>query len=243
MVAFNSCWGCVACLHLNGLPKITGNTEFKYGYGTVYGEKVDMEAFNKEVNVAQQNADLQAQQQGQPGQPVDKGAVWNSFVEKLILAKEYEALGIEVSEAEFDAYLYGKNGFSVLPDIESQFKDSITGMFNEKLLQSTIEQLETSDNPEDVQRWESSKEYYITRRQQEKYFNVLSQGMYVTKLEAKNEYTAQKEVKSISYVFKRYSDIKDDEIELNDEKLKAYFEAHKDEKIPKQSCFKRSKVL
>ena len=204
--------------------------ELEYGYGTVYGEMVDMEAFNTEVNIAQENANLQARQQGQPTQPVDKSQVWNQFVENIVLEKEYQALGIDVSEAEFDAYLFGKNGFNVLPDIANQFKDSITGEFDEKFLQSTIEQLETSDNPDDIQRWESSKEYYIERRKREKYQDVLKQGMYVTKLEAKNEYQAQKEIKSIAYVYKRYNDIKDEEIDASDKKLKKYFDEHKEDK-------------
>ncbi len=221
--------GALLAFILTDYQKITGGTEFEYGYGTVYGEMVDMDAFNQEVNLAQQNADMQADQQGQPHQPVDRGAVWTSFVENLILEKEFAALGIDVSPAEFDAYLYGKQGFKVLSEIESQFKDSMTGQFNEKLLQSTIEQLEGSDNPEDVQRWETSKKYYTDRRKKEKYFDILGQGLYVTKLEAKNEYVAQKETKSVSYVFKRYTDIKDDEIDASEAKLKAYFEEHKNE--------------
>lgn len=222
--------GALLAFILTDYQKITGNTEFKLGYGTVYGEKVDMDEFNKEVNLAQENADLQADNQRQPRQPVDKTKVWQSFVEKMILEKELQSLGIEVSPEEFDAYLYGKNGFSVLPDIESQFKDSVTGMFNEKLLQSTIEQLENSDNPDEIKRWETSKEYYTNRRRQEKYFAVLSQGLYVTKLEAKNEYNAQKEVKSISFILKRYTEIKDADIDVSEGKLKAYFEKHKTEK-------------
>ena len=219
--------GALLAFILTDYNKMSGSTEFKYGYGTVYGEKVDMDEFNKEVNLAQENADMQADQQGEPRQPVDKAQVWNSFVQKIILEKEFVSLGIDVSAAEFDAYLYGKNGFNLLPDIENQFKDSLTGMFNEKLLQSTIEQMESSDNPEDVQRWEASKDYYTGRRRMEKYFNVLSQGLYVTKLEAKNEYSAQKEIKSISYVFARYADINDEDIDASEGKLKAYFEKHK----------------
>ncbi len=232
--------GALLAFILTDYNKMGGNTEYEYGYGTVYGEKVDMEAFNKEVDQQQENANMQAAQQGQPSQPVDRAQVWTSFVQKLVLEKEFAALGIQVSDDEFDAYLFGKSGFSVLPDIESQFKDSITGMFNEKLLQSTIEQMEDSQDPEQVQRWEASKEYYTNRRRQEKYFDILEQGLYVTKLEAKHEYTAQKETKSISYVLKRYSDIKDEDIDTSEDKLKAYFEKHKGEKKYENKVASRS---
>lgn len=221
--------GALLAFILTDYQKITGGSELQYGYGTVYGEMVDMDAFNQEVNLQQQNSDMQADQQGQPHQPVDRSVVWTSFVENLILNKELSALGIDVSPAEFDAYLYGKQGFTVLPEIEGQFRDSMTGMFNEKLLQTTIEEMEGSDDPQVVSRWETSKQYYIDRRKKEKYFNILGQGMYVTKLEAKNDYTAQKEVKSISYVFSRYSEIKDEDIDMSEAKVKAYFEEHKNE--------------
>ena len=215
---------------LTDYQKITGGADFEYGYGTVYGEMVDMAAFDEEVRKEQENADMQAQMQGQQPQPVDRAAVWARFVEQIILNKEFEALGIEVSPAEFDAYLYGKQGFKVLSEIESQFKDSLTGLFSEKMLQQAIETLESSSNPEDVKRWEASKEYYTARRKKEKYYHILQQGMYVTKLEAKNDYVAKNEIKSISYVFKRYADIKDEDIDASDKKLRAYWEKHKTEK-------------
>jgi peptidyl-prolyl cis-trans isomerase D len=222
--------GALLAFILTDYQKITGGSEFEYGYGTVYGEMVDMAAFDEEVRKEQENADFQAQMQGQQSQPVDRAAVWARFVEEIILDKEYEALGIEVSPAEFDAYLYGKQGFKVLAEIENQFKDSLTGLFSEKMLQQAIETLESSSNPEDVKRWEASKEYYTGRRKREKYFDILRQGMYVTKLEAKNDYIAKNELKTISYVFKRYTDIPDDQIDASEKKLKAYWEKHKTEK-------------
>ena len=204
--------------------------ESKYGYGTVYGEKVSIEEYNEALSIADENAARNAQQQQQPKQPVDEVAVWNGFVEKLLLEKEYEALGIDVSASEFDAYLYGKDGFQVLPDLAQGFTDSITGMFNEKLLQSRIEEMESSDDPEVQKQWDDSKNYYTDKRKQEKYVDILNQGMYVTNLEAKNEYFSQKEVKSISYVLKRYTDVLDEDIDASEEKLKAYYEKHKEEK-------------
>lgn len=222
--------GALLAFILTDYQKITGGSGFEFGYGTVYGEMVDMAAFDEEVRIEQENSDMQAAQQGRPSQPVDRDQVWTRFVENLILNQEYDALGIGVSEAEFDAYLYGKQGFSLLSEIESQFKDSITGLFNEKLLESTIADLEGSDDPETVKRWEANKKYYTERRKKEKYFDILGQGLYVTKLEAKNEYIAQKEIKSISYVFKRYAEIKDEDIDASEAKLRAYFNKHKDEK-------------
>ena len=75
----------------------------------------------------------------------DKG--WNYVVETTILEKEFEALGIDVNDTEFDSYLYGKDGFTVLPELLQSFADA-TGRLDEKKLQSTINQLQTSEKPE-----------------------------------------------------------------------------------------------
>ena len=54
---------------------------------------------------------------------------------------------------------------------------------------------------------------------------------YLDKLVKIKKPKTQKEVKSVSYVVRRYSDIQDDKINVSDEEVKAYFEEHKNEKI------------
>lgn len=207
--------------------------ESKYGYGTVYGDKVAPEKYEEMLNTFVQNDKNAAAQQGKEwtqkdeAQSADKA--WTFVVETTILEKEMEALGIEVGQAEFDAYLYGRDGFTVLPDLAQNFSDSL-GRFNEKALQQRIQQMESSDKPEERKAWEDSKEYYTDRRKQEKYFSIINQGVYVTKAEAEEEYLAQKTVKSIDLVLKRYSDIPDEEIKVTDEQLEAYYSEHKHEK-------------
>ncbi|MFT5857918.1 MAG: peptidyl-prolyl cis-trans isomerase D [Flavobacteriaceae bacterium] len=219
--------GALVAFIMGDFLKGGGAEEPKYGLGTMYGEKVDFEAFNEAVALAEENTRRNAAQQGQQPQPVDQSAVWRQFIEKLLLEKEYEALGINVGEAEFDAYLYGRDGFTVLADLEKNFIDSLTKAFNPKLLEKRIDEMMASDDAEIRKGWEDSKEYYTERRKQEKYFDIIGQGMYSTSLEAKDEYLAQNEVKNISYVLKRYRDIKESDFEPTDKQLKAYFEKHK----------------
>lgn len=222
--------GALVAFILGDYNKGNAGLEEKYGIGTVYGEKVDELDFNKSLKIAEENNLRSAQQQGQQQpQPVNKDQVWNSFVQDIVLQQEYAILGIEVGPVEFDAYIYGTDGFQVMPDLAESFKDSATGIFNANLLRSRLEEMESSDDPEVQKQWEDTKTYYTEKRKREKYFAILDQGVYVTNLEAKQEYLAQKEVKSISYVLKRFTEIKDEEIEVNDELLKKYFEEHSSE--------------
>lgn len=215
--------------------KIGGGSGEVLGYGTIGGERVDREAFDKEMQIARQdakvNAQFQARQTGQQPEPpqVDENRVWNTFVQDAITQKEYEALGIDVSDKEFDSYIYAEDGFPVLEDFKS-FVDSATQLFSPALLQQRIEQMADSENDLDRATWEMNKRMLIKRRKEEKYMDILKQGLYITNLEAKNDYENKKSTKTISFALKRYSDLADDKYQPSEAQLKAYFEKHKGEK-------------
>ena len=214
------------------------NTE--YGIGTVYGEKIDANKYSQISARVQDQDRTQAQQQqkefGETEIESSNDKSWNFMVDSVILAKEYSDLGISVSDREFNAYLMATDGFTVLQDLAQFFTDSLTGTINEQStingrqkLQSTLTQLKTNKDPQAVQQWNSTKQYYTDRRKQEKYFNLLNQGVYVTKLEAENEYRANNEKKTISFVLRRYNEINDADIKIKDDELKAFYEEHKSE--------------
>lgn len=219
---------------LGAYGKMGTGADEQIGYGTVFGEMVDFKKYEEANNLFQQQDQMQFQQQQreytQKDQDASADKAWNYVVETIIFEKEYEALGIDVSENELKSYLYGQDGFSVLPELQQGFTDSITGMFNYKLLEKRIQEMETSADPAVKKQWEDARKQFTDKRKQEKYFALVGQGLYVTKLEAEEEYYAQKEVKGISYVVKRYSEIPDEDIKVSDEELKAYYEEHKNDK-------------
>lgn len=219
---------------LGGYEKMSMGSDEGIGYGTVYGEKIDENLLRGDFDRFENNDRRQFQQQQREYTQKDQDAsldkAFNERTETMVFDREFEALGLDVSEAEFDAYLYGTDGFTVMPDLASSFVDSITGQFSAKLLQSTIERLQTSDKPEERKSWEESKNYYINRRKQEKYSALLRQGVYVTQLEAEQDYIANKEVKTISYVAKRYTDIQNETINISDKAKMEYYEDHKNDK-------------
>lgn len=211
-----------------------GNSEKQIGYGSVAGEMVDFEMYEEACKAFQTQDSVQfAQQQReytQKDQDASADKAWNYVVETILFEKEYEALGIEVSQKEFYAYLFGTDGFPVLPEIAQGFSDPATGLFNAKLLEERIEEMESSNDENTQKLWEDSKKYYTDRIKQEKYFSTVKQGLYATKLEEAEAYSSQNEIKVISYVLRRYSEINDDEIEITDSELLKYYEEHKNDK-------------
>lgn len=219
-----------------------GSSEGEYGIGTVYGEKIDPNKYN-EINGKVQDQDrgqAQKEQKEYTEEDIEKSQdkAWNFLVDSTILRREYDALEVSVSDREFNAYLMATDGFPILEDLSAQFfTDSLTGLVSEKStvegrqkLKLTIDKLKSSKEPQAAQQWKGTKQYYTDRRKQEKYFALLDQGAYVTKLEAEAEYLAQKEIKNISFVARRYDEIKDISEKISESELKNYYEEHKSDK-------------
>jgi len=202
--------------------------------GTVGDEEVDVMAYERkrEQFELRDKNQYQQQQREYTERDAEQSAdrAWAEVVDSMLLSKEYEALGIEISDKELDAYLYGEDGFQLLPEIAQSFADSMTGQFNPKALDRFIEERESSKDPEAINSWKATKEGLRAQRQQEKYFQLVGQTVYVTKLEAKEEYTAQNEIKSVSYIMRGFRDIQDEDIKISDAEVKKFYEAHKDEK-------------
>lgn len=218
---------------LSDYKSIMGGSDDFLGYGTIDGEPVKNTLYEKALsNYEEMDKQSFAQQQKEytaNDMAASADKAWNAIVDSALLQAEYNALGIDVSEREFDAYLYGTDGFSVLPDIAQAFVDQQTGMFSPQMLQKRVDEMKTSTKAEEQLAWENTKRSLTIRRQQEKYFSLLNQGVYVSKLEAKDYYKGQKDVKSLSFIMKRLSDIPDTDINITDEALTAYYDEHKED--------------
>jgi peptidyl-prolyl cis-trans isomerase D len=226
---------------LNDYQNLFGIGEGEYGIGLVYGEKVDPASYSVASAKFQEQERNQAMQNGKEFTDADMEAstdkAWNFMVDSTILSKEYEKLGISVTERELDAYWMAKDGFGVLPDLNQFFTDSLTGIQTPQSiengrvkLKATLDNLKKSKEQQAIDQWNGFKAYHTDRRKTEKYFGLIKQGVFVTDLEAKDQYLANNEKKSISFVVRRYTDIADADIKISESELKAYYETHKDDK-------------
>ena len=240
---------------LSDYKNMLGFNEGEYGIGTVFGEKVDANKYSITSGRVQDQDRQQAERDQKPfgEQELEAAAdkAWNFLVDSTILGIEYEKLGISVSDREFNAYLMATDGFTVLQDLSQFFTDSLTNAITEQSiiagrtkLQNTINQLKSNKDPNATNQWANTKQYYTDRRKQEKYFSILNQGVYVTKLEAENEYYAQKEMKSISFVLRRYSEINDADIKVSESEIEKYYAEHKaDSKYRVRSASREVKMF
>lgn len=217
---------------LTGLFDKIGSSVDRGTIGTIDGEEIDTAILNQKVREFEM-ADMQQFYQQQREytdrdreQSDDKG--WAAAVNEILLSREYDALGMTVSENEFQAYLYGTDGFNLLPEIQQAFSDPNTGQFNAAKLDKYIQEQNSATDAQQIEQWKRTKDAIRKQRLQEKYYQYLKQGVYVTKLEAKNEYLAKNETKSVSFVMGAYRDIMDTDVKITDKDIRAFYDRNKE---------------
>lgn len=217
---------------LTGLFDKNGSSANRGTFGTIDGEEIDTAILNQRTrDFVMSDMQQYYQQQREytdkdKEQSEDKG--WAAAVDEILLSREYEALGMTVSENEFQAYLYGTDGFTLMQEIQQAFSDPNTGQFNASKLDKYIQDQNNSTDPQAIENWKKTKEQIRKQRLQEKYFQYLKQGTYVTKLEAKHEYLAKNEVKSVSFVMGAYRDILDKDVKITDKEIRDFYERNKE---------------
>lgn len=193
--------------------------------GEIAGQKVLAEDFKKKV--ADQLANMQAQSGKAPTdqeQAQVRQQVWEQYINDIAYQKEYDALGIKVSDDELVDMVQGKN---IHPFIRQQFVNQATGQFDKNQVISYLKSLKTRPAAEQVQ-WANFEKGLMASRVRSKYEGMLSMSNYVTTLEAQRDYTAQTEKTNAKYIFVPFSSIADSTIKISDEQLTSYMNEHKD---------------
>ena len=225
---------------LGDYQSMFGKSEGIYGIGLVKGEKVNAEVYSQ-LSARVQDADRNqaAKDQKEFGEKEIADAndkAWKFMVDSTLLNIEFQSLGINVTDKEFNAYLFATDGFNPIQNLAQYFTDSLTGAVSEKStiagrqkLQAEITKAKASKEPGAKKQWEDFKKGITDQRKQEKYNDLIEQGVYVTSLEARNEYESKNVKKNISFVQRAYSEISDLELKVKESEIKAFYEAHKSE--------------
>ncbi len=201
--------------------------------GYLYGKAVSSLEFNRLRDMFINEDRYLFQMQGREYTDQDLGysedRAWQAYVNRELIHHEAVPLKLDVTEKEFNAYLFGDDGFQLLPDIKSSFWDVETGSFNRKDFQLFLDQKELELNPYIREEWLRIVSLMKEQLLQEKYFRLLQQGFYVTSFEAKRHYHEAKDQLTVELVLKPFRDIPDSTIELTNAEIYSYYEAHKKE--------------
>jgi peptidyl-prolyl cis-trans isomerase D len=194
--------------------------------GEVAGEKIPYDEFNKRVD---QNSAQFKQQGPMSPQIVNyiQETTWNQMVARAVLAKETDKLGLVVSDDESQSMISGNNPN---PQIIQAFGDPKTGQLDRNRLNTFLNNLKASKADDPLrQQWSDFVTQMIDAKTSEKYVSLVTNGLYVNSLEAKDDYDAKNKLVNFKYLTLDYASVPDGKITVTDDDYKAYYDEHKGE--------------
>ncbi|WP_395627749.1 SurA N-terminal domain-containing protein [Daejeonella sp.] len=195
--------------------------------GEVDGEVIDILEFNELVEQSSNNF---KQQMGQTNLDPQMTAyiienTWNQSVSKLLLKKEMARLGLQVSKNEMNDLVTGKNPD---PQITQNFGDPQTGQLNRVQLNAFLENVKSqpSDSPVS-QQWTAFLLNIRDNKIAQKYNNLIKNSIYVTSLEAKEDYIQRNKLVNFSYLNLDYASIPDNQVKPSEQDYSDYYNENK----------------
>lgn len=203
--------------------------------GEIAGNSIDISVFRTKVEEAENN---QLRNSGKASlSPEEKDGivqqVWNQMINEQVMVKEYEKLGIAISDEELYDLMVTHPHAALVRNLSDPQTGKVSPMFANaqtgQIDPAKIKEFTAQMTDEQEGQWQQLEEYVRQVRIIEKYNNLIKKGLYVTTSAAKREYLAQNTSANIRYVIKNYKLIADSTIKPSAEELNAYYAAHQNE--------------
>lgn len=198
--------------------------------GEIFGNDILIQTFQKKVDSGIENWKNQNQQSDLTQTIIAqiRDQVWNQYVRELVMDKEFEALGIDVSDDEWIDQISGPNVHPQVRDIPL-FKDPKTGVFDGSRAIQYLQGVDQDETGEARTRWLGFQESLIGLIKNSKYNSIISNSMYTTSEEAKIQTKFNTKDVIFNYVKIPFTTLDDSEFEPTDNELDKYYSNHKTE--------------
>jgi peptidyl-prolyl cis-trans isomerase D len=197
--------------------------------GEVNGEKIAYDEFTKKVDMSSAQFKQQSGQNNLSPQILNyvQATVWNQYINQLILKKEVDKLGLVVGDDEVNSMINGNNPD---PQIVQAFGDPKTGKVDVSKLNTFKNNLANAKVDDPIkQQWADFITQMVENKLSEKYVSLISNGLYVNSLEAKDDYEAKNKLANFKYTLLEYASVPDNKITVTDEDYQSYYDEHKTE--------------
>ena len=193
--------------------------------GQIDGSPIKAEEFQNQYNALEEWTRLQFQRSSLDENTTNRlhDQAWDQLLRQHILGREYELIGIKVTDQEMVSQISGNNPH---PAVQQMFTNPETGVFDQQMALESYKR--RKENPTAAFFWDYMVEQIRIERQYNKYSSLLKKGMYVTTMQATKEIEAQKNNVTFDYLVKRYSAISDSSITVSSSEIKEYYKKNKE---------------
>lgn len=192
--------------------------------GLIGDQSISIDEFNAKVDQAVENEKQRQQKANLDESTIDmlRQQTWNQMVYESVMKKQFDAVGVAVGTAELFDMVQGKNPHA---SVVQAFTDPKTGQFSPGAVVNFLKNLD--QNPETKQRWLTFEKAIKAERLSGKYNNLVKNGLYVTKSQAKANYTEMGRTAKFQFVTRKFAEIPDSTVKVDESDLRNYYNQHK----------------
>lgn len=193
--------------------------------GTINGNEVTVQEYAMAIDKATSIRQFMTNQSSLTQQESEQVQmqVWYQFMTDLAANPAYNSLGLDVSDAEL---LDMVNGENISPVITQLFSDPSTGAFNKEYITQFVSSLSYDPSGTSRNFWNHVEKQAADDRLNTKFASLIQNGLFTTDLQVDQAYANNENNYTLEYVTKNISSIADDQVNVTDAALKAYYDKH-----------------
>lgn len=195
--------------------------------GEIHGHEVSLQEYQMKVDEFTENV-----KRNNGGESIDSKTMesiydqaWEALVTFYTMDEQFELLGLNVSADELEDMVKGKY---IDPQIQQIpiFQNPTTKAFDKTRVVTFLKNLD--QDPSGVARssWLAFEKGLVQNKVSTKYNTLIQKGFYPNQLQVEDQIKANNESVNIDFIYKKYSELKDDEVTFNEADLKAYYDAN-----------------
>lgn len=207
-----------------GKSRMGGQTETSVGM--VNGTSIPFDEFNAMVIQAEENMKAQGYPQNAAMTQQALEQAWAQKVSETLLREELDRLGFEVGKKELGDILYGVNAPQ---DLQNQFRDNTTGLYNGTLAKQNIDQLLKSGTPEQKTSVGNYINALANMRLSEKYTSLFTNSTNFPRWMVEKQNAENSQLARISLVRELYTNIPDSAVTVTDAEIENYINKYKNQ--------------
>jgi peptidyl-prolyl cis-trans isomerase D len=200
---------------------ILGNN--KAEVGEIAGQTIDHAEYIQQIEELKYNYTLNFNRNPSENEMIAiRQQAWDYLIVKKAFQKEFDKLGLSVTEEELVDMVQGKN---IHPDLVQAFTNPQTGEFDREQIVMYLQQINQMP-PQQQAGWYMFESNLEPSRLRLKFDNLLLKTDYVTESEAEALYKQENGVAEIKYLYIPYYSLSDTTVTVTDSDLENYLSEH-----------------
>jgi len=152
---------------------------------------------------------------------------WQDLLQENVMNKEYEKLGVTVSDDELFDLIEGRNPH---PIIRQYFANPETGTIDKMNLNAFLQKMKDAPATDEQKKmWLYIEDIIEKQTLATKYSSLIRNGLYATSIDMQALRDEMSNSVDFSYIQKPYTSIPDGSVTISESELKSYYNEHKEE--------------